>query len=142
MRRRSSLLSRTAVSIGLALVATGLVVVETVVIAAPALASTDMFGYTGAAQSWVVPPGVTSATFTLYGAQGGASGFSGVAGGLGGSATATFAVTPGATINIYVGGAGEGGGATAGGFNGGGTGSSGLAGTSGAGAETTPSRCR
>jgi len=44
--------------------------------------------YTGAAQYWTVPAGVTQATFTLYGAVGGAgAGFNGQAdGGLGGPA--------------------------------------------------------
>jgi trimeric autotransporter adhesin len=47
---------------------------------------TVTFAYSGAAESWTVPAGVTSATFDLYGAQGGA-------GGLGGRVTATLAVT-------------------------------------------------
>ena len=38
--------------------------------AAPASATTETFNYTGAAQTWTVPAGVTEATFDLYGAQG------------------------------------------------------------------------
>src|SRR4051812_29637425 len=55
------------------------------------------FAYTGAAQTWTVPTGVTSATFVVRGAQGGA-GFDGrgfVRAGLGGEATGTLTVTPG-----------------------------------------------
>src|SRR5580765_9088385 len=33
--------------------------------------TTCTFSYTGAAESWTVPAGVTSATFDLYGAEGG-----------------------------------------------------------------------
>ncbi len=89
-------------------------------VATPASATTDTFNYTGAVQTWIVPVGVTSATFNVQGAQGGTGASS--AGGMGGSATATIAVTPGATVSIFVGGAG---GNAAGGFNGGGNGVSG-----------------
>jgi hypothetical protein len=90
----------------------------------PASATTETFNFTGAAQTWTVPAGLTEATFDLYGAQGG-----GIPGdplflpGLGGRATATIAVTPGASIQVNVGGQGGifGGG---GGFNGGGGGAS------------------
>src|SRR5581483_5743699 len=79
--------------------------------------------YTGAAQAWAVPAGVTSATFDVEGAQGGDS-FA--AGGLGGRSVATLAVTPGSTVFAFVGGAGaaDSGGMTPspGGFNGGGDG--------------------
>jgi hypothetical protein len=65
--------------------------------AAPASAIIETFNFTGAAQTWTVPPGVGEATFDLYGAQGsaGPQGFL-VAGG--GQATATIAVTPTASI--------------------------------------------
>lgn len=59
------------------------------------------FNYTGAPQSWQVPAGVTSIQVDAYGAQGGTSG--GAIGGLGGRAQATIPVTPGETLNIYVG---------------------------------------
>jgi hypothetical protein len=86
--------------------------------AAPASATTDTFNYTGAAQTWTVPTGVTSATFDLYGARGGGGAEEyQTTPGLGGEATATIAVTPGASIEVNVG--GQGGRDTAG-FNGGG----------------------
>ena len=43
----------------------------TLAFAAPAAAATETFDFTGAAQTWTVPAGVTSATFDLYGAEGG-----------------------------------------------------------------------
>ena len=75
------------------------------------------FSYTGAQQTFVVPPGVTSILATAYGAQGGCS-----LGGRGGEAIARFPVTPGETLYVYVGGAGQCGtpGMLPGGFNGGG----------------------
>ena len=88
------------------------------VLAGPAGAATVTFSFTGAAQSWTVPAGVTSATFDVFGAQGsaGSSGPDFGPGGLGGRATVTVAVTPGQTYQINVGGAGSG---ITGGFNGG-----------------------
>jgi VCBS repeat-containing protein len=90
------------------------------------------FTFTGAAQIWTVPDGVSQATFDVYGAQGGISGV-GHAGGLGGKASATIDVTPGDTLQINVGGAGSrgvagtaGGAGGAGGFNGGAAGGNGL----------------
>ncbi len=81
------------------------------------------FAYTGAAQTWTVPAGVTSATFDLYGAQGGIKQPGPV--NLGGQATATLTVMPGETVNVLVGGAGNGNAVprqATGGFNGGGGG--------------------
>ena len=81
----------------------------------------------------MVPAGVTSAVFTLDGAVGGTftpfGGAAGGTGGAGGRVQATVALTPGATLNMRVGGKGSNGffaqgtgTATAqGGFNGGGT---------------------
>jgi Glycine rich protein len=98
-----------------------------------ATTTTCIFSYTGAAEAWVVPAGVTSAVFDLYGAQGGSlapnpvEDFPGGSGGKGGHVQATVALTPGATLNVRVGGKGTDGlGSTgpftvAGGFNGGGT---------------------
>jgi uncharacterized repeat protein (TIGR01451 family) len=86
--------------------------------------TTCVFAYTGAAQTWTVPAGVSSATFDLFGAQGGDGliipfGFP-RAGGMGGEAKATLAVTSGQVLEVFVGGQGastpSGG---AGGFNGG-----------------------
>jgi hypothetical protein len=70
--------------------------------------------YTGDAQTWTVPQGVTSATFDVQGAQGGAGSSSG---GNGGRAVDTLNVTSGDVINVFVGGDGANGG-----FNGGGIG--------------------
>ena len=94
---------------------------------------TVTFEFSGAAETWTVPAGVTQATFDLYGAQGGGGGGDRFtrpgSGGLGSEATATLSVTPGTTYEINVGGAGGGGteeGAVgAGGFNGGAPGGNG-----------------
>jgi hypothetical protein len=71
---------------------------------------TCTFNYTGAAETWTVPGGVTSATFDLYGAGGLYSGYSGK----GGRVRATLAVVAGTSYQILVGGGN--------GFNGGGLG--------------------
>ena len=92
----------------------------TLAFAAPAAADTETFDFTGAAQTWTVPAGVTSATFDLYGAEGGKNPRP-FAAALGGRATATIAVTPGAAIQVNVGGRGQVSPST-GGFNGGGQG--------------------
>ncbi len=92
-----------------------------------ALAQTTTLSYTGAMQTYVVPAGITQITVDMSGAQGGNS-QSFDAGGLGGRVQATLNVTPGQTLNIFVGGQGTNVGGTgvdmtaAGGFNGGGTG--------------------
>jgi hypothetical protein len=72
---------------------------------APRSTTTVTFDYTGAAQSWTVPEGVTEAAFVVDGAAGGPD-IKGATG-LGGRAEATVAVTPGAVYTIVVGGAGE-----------------------------------
>jgi hypothetical protein len=76
------------------------------------------FAYTGAAQTFTVPGGITQVTLAVWGAQGNSNAQS-IAGGLGGYATGTLAVTPGQVLNVYVGGGGTTG--TAAGFNGGGS---------------------
>ncbi len=78
------------------------------------------FTYTGAAQQWTVPAGVTSLVVECFGAIGGDSGNSAY-GAKGGKASAKVPVTPGSTVNVYVGGKGTvlATGAT-GGWNGGG----------------------
>lgn len=92
---------------------------------ATAFTQTLTYVYTGAAQSWIVPPGVTSINVDLAGAEGYPSGASA---GQGARVQATYPVTPGQTLNLYVGGAGGSGGAfggggnPGGGFNGGGGG--------------------
>lgn len=73
--------------------------------------SQTTFNYTGAMQTYVVPSGVTSVQIELFGAEGyGSLGY-------GGQLQAEVPVTPGETLEIYVGGAGT---PTLGGFNGGG----------------------
>lgn len=74
-----------------------------VVLASPAQATTLTYEYTGSAQLWLVPPGVTSATFSVYGAQGG-EGVDG-GGGLGGFVSATIPVTAGEVLVLNVAGA-------------------------------------
>jgi Glycine rich protein len=86
------------------------------------------FNYTGAVQTFTVPPGILNITVLAQGASGGMN--SDPVGhvdspGHGGCSQATFAVTPGQVINVYVGGHGSKGATSvggAGGFNGGGTG--------------------
>jgi hypothetical protein len=91
---------------------------------------TCTFGYTGGAQSWTPPDGVTTASFDLFGAQGGNSPWA--SGGPGGETEAPLIFTPGAPIEIVVGGQGAAGSEAAGtgppgGFNGGGPGGSATA---------------
>ncbi len=93
----------------------------------PDLFRSYAFGFTGAAQTWIVPAGVTSITVDARGGQGGGRPVDPtVKGGAGGREQTTIAVTPGETLTIYV--AGAGGyptipnGAGPGGFNGGGAG--------------------
>jgi hypothetical protein len=67
------------------------------------------FAFTGGAQTFTVPVGVTSITIEAFGAQGGAglsSGNPGGAAGLGGSIRATLTVTPGTIYQVNVGGRG------------------------------------
>lgn len=78
-----------------------------VVLAPPVTAATD----TGAAEAWTVPPGVTTATFSLAGASGAQSPPSQSEAGKGAQVEATGAVTPGQTYTVRVGGVGTSGGA-------------------------------
>jgi hypothetical protein len=107
---------------------------------APAPTGSQTFDFTGAAQSFVVPAGVTLVTIDAFGAQGGTGDDDGVAnnnvGGNGGQVTATIAVTPGETLTVVVGGQGGNGAdgtAGSGGFNGGGAGGSSFDGGGGGG---------
>ncbi|WP_412744772.1 PxKF domain-containing protein [Krasilnikovia sp. MM14-A1004] len=98
-------------------------------------AVTCAFGFTGAEQTFVVPPGTTSLAVTAIGAAGG-GGFLFVVPGRGGVASAGLAVTPGSSLYVEVGGVGgdlTDGGASggAGGFNGGGRGDGGDPGDNG-----------
>jgi hypothetical protein len=106
-------------------------------ITTPAVPVTQTFGTPGTFD-FVVPAGVTTITVDLFGAAGG--NISSREGGLGGHATTTFAVTPGETLQINVGGVG---GDVVGrfnptrgvaGLNGGGTGGQGSSGSGGTGA--------
>ncbi len=85
--------------------------------------SSQTFSYTGSMQTWTVPTCITSITLDMAGAKGGI-GSNSAAAGLGGRVQATLPVTPGNTINIFVGGSGlddvNGSSALPGGYNGGG----------------------
>jgi hypothetical protein len=88
---------------------------------AEAGASTQVFTFTGAPQTFIVPAGVTSLTIDALGAQGGQA-EDATGGGLGGEALATIAVAPGELLQINVGGQPPSGNPAPGGFNGGGAG--------------------
>jgi hypothetical protein len=99
--------------------------------------TTCTFTYTGGAQTWTVPAGVHSATFTLYGAEGG-TGVGGTVnsipvpaavGGLGAQVTGTLAITPGTVLQVNVGQAGSGNGGAS--FGGGGSAGNGYGGSGG-----------
>ncbi|MFZ4656017.1 MAG: InlB B-repeat-containing protein, partial [Caldilineaceae bacterium] len=99
----------------------------------PVTPGSQTFNFTGAAQQFTVPAGVTSVTIQADGAQG--NDFA-AGGGEGGTVQATISVTPGETLYVYVGGQGgarTGGDGGAGGFNGGGAGGSGVLGGYGGG---------
>jgi gliding motility-associated-like protein len=81
--------------------------------------TTQTFSYTGGAQTWTVPAGVTSISVDMSGAKGGNQSAYGGAGGSGGRLQSTYPVTPGQVLNLFVGGAST---STIGGYNGGGSG--------------------
>lgn len=64
---------------------------------------TCIFTETGSAQTWTVPSGITQATFTLYGAEGGNDTGSDAAGGLGAKVTGTLPVTAGTVLQVNAG---------------------------------------
>jgi hypothetical protein len=66
---------------------------------------TCIFTFPQSPQTWTVPAGVSQATFSLYGAEGGMSS-TGVAGGLGAAVTATLPVTAGTVLQLNLGQAG------------------------------------
>jgi len=73
----------------------------------PAAFRSVTFGFTGMAQTWIVPNGVTSVTIDARGAQGGVTPWApNSVYGEGGRMQTTITVTPGETLIIYVGGAG------------------------------------
>ena len=86
----------------------------------------SQYNYTGSAQTFTVPAGVTSISVDAYGANGEStqSGYCGGTEGKGGRVQADLTVTPGEVLNIYVGGShywtGSGSGTP--GYNGGGSG--------------------
>ncbi|MGI9192036.1 MAG: T9SS type A sorting domain-containing protein [Chitinophagaceae bacterium] len=83
-----------------------------------ATTGTATFSYTGAMQTFTVPQGITSLSIQCYGASGANGvGVGAGSGGLGAMSSGNLSVTPGQTINIFVGGAGTN---AAGGWNGGG----------------------
>jgi trimeric autotransporter adhesin len=101
----------------------------------PAATATSVtFCYTGAAQTWTVPAGVTQATFRLYGANGGGNGSDSGNGGHGAEVTGNLAVTPGTVLQVDVGQAGQylGDTGTGNAFGGGGKGGSDAGGGGGA----------
>jgi hypothetical protein len=68
-------------------------------------------------QIWTVPEGVTSATFTLFGAIGSSNDDHGILGGDGAEVTGTLSVAPGDALTVDVGGSND---SSLGGVNGGG----------------------
>ena len=110
----SSLLAQR--SLGILPLAGGVALLAAMIPAAQASAATSgcttsgnqvtcVFLETGAGQTWTVPAGVTSAMFTLYGAEGGAG--APAPGGLGAEVTATLpSLTPGTILQVNVGQAG------------------------------------
>jgi PKD repeat protein len=67
------------------------------------VASKDTFLFTGSAQTFTVPAGITSINVELFGAQGG-NGVNTNPGGRGGSVSAILSVTPGEVLQVNVGG--------------------------------------
>jgi hypothetical protein len=75
----------------------------------PVTTFSQTFAFTGGAQAFTVPAGVTSITIEAFGAQGGTgltNPNTGGAAGLGGSVRATLTVTPGTVYQVNVGGRG------------------------------------
>jgi hypothetical protein len=99
------------------------------------------YNYTGAAQSYVVPPGVHTLNITAAGSEGGPA-HNGFAPAKGGLSTALLPVRPGQTLHVYVGGPGreaDSFDSARGGFNGGGAGQSGTSGGGGSDVRSSPS---
>lgn len=79
----------------------------TVVTCPPLGNNVATFSYTGAMQTWTVPPGVCVVNLKCWGGQGG-DGNNGNTGGRGGYAEGELTVAPGQVLNIFVGQAGAG----------------------------------
>ncbi len=97
--------------------------------------NTITFNYTGAMQTWIVPPCVTQITVTVDAGAGGIGGETSNTtqdiGGLGGEVIGVLPVVSGTTLNIFVGGQGApgtSGGGGLGGWNGGGDAQAGYSG--------------
>jgi hypothetical protein len=95
--------------------------------------TTTTYAYTGGAQTYTVPAGITAVQVVATGASGGVLNGGSTNYGYGARAQATVTVTPGEVLTVQVGGRGgndsdSGGGTTAGGYNGGGNGGSAGAG--------------
>lgn len=97
-----------AVTVSVAMLALGLVLIES---SSPAFAATTSFNFSGGSQTYTVPAGVTAVRVEAWGARGGGSG------GYGAYAAGTLTVSPGQTLQVNVGGSGD-----SGGWNGGGAG--------------------
>src|SRR6266540_6592135 len=72
--------------------------------------TTQTFSFTGGAQSFTAPENVCEITVDAFGAEGGDGDVDSQVfgtGALGGRATATVSVTPGETLQVLVGGAGD-----------------------------------
>ena len=68
----------------------------------PSIAATDTFNISGAMQTYIVPPGVTTVTIETWGAQGGANWVNNT--NFGGYVKGDVAVTPGSNLYIFAGG--------------------------------------
>ena len=88
-----------------------------------AASGANTFTYTGSAQSYTVPAGVTSITVKMWGAGGANQGGSG---GAGAYLTGSLAVTPGQVLSLIVGQAGRNDGISSGTYGGGGSATSGY----------------
>ena len=98
----------------------GAVALATPAAAVPSGPQVFTLNYSGGAQYFTVPPGVTSATFDLFGAQGSNSSTYGGGGGRGGESTAALTnLVPGTSVQVNIGGQGGFNGGAAGGAGGG-----------------------
>ena len=70
------------------------------------MATTATFAFTGSVQTWVCPAGVTTITIEGWGAEGGSPSLGTAVPGKGGYVECDYAVIPGTTYYIYVGGKG------------------------------------
>jgi hypothetical protein len=124
MRRESRFHVRKHPSRDLSVLLVGALAAAMLTVATPATAAqtvTQSFGFTGAAQSWRVPDGVSALSIDAFGGQGTDRGPRG-AGGRGAEETGIVSVSPGDVLQIDVGGQGGQPDVRDGGWNGGGNG--------------------